>query len=479
MEKKKFEMPSAFSILFIIIIIVAALTWIIPAGQYQMSTPIGGGRPSPIAGTYKSMHSIPQGIGAVLEAPIKGVYDGIQIELFILVIGGFLGVIMKSGAIDAGIARVTKKLKGREMLLIIVLMIIFGIGGTTYGMAEETLALCPVLIPIFLTAGYDTITTASVILLGTGAGIMTSTVNPFATGIASNFADIPVGQGILIRFVMFVVILGIAIWFVVHYAEKVKKDPTKSLLYSQLEEDRKHFLSLENGADQLPELTFRHKWGLIVFVLTFLFMIYAVIPFSDMGITTIPTLGWWFTELSTLFFVSAIVIGIVTGLKEKALVHGFLSGVKDLIPVMLIIAVSRGITIIMNAGNITATILHFGETTLSTLGQVPFSILTFIFYLPLSFLVPSTSGLATMSMPIMAPLATFANVPKDIVITAYTAAVAWINLVAPTSGLLMGILIMSRIPYGKWLKFIWKFLLITFIVVAIFVGAGSVGVLGG
>ncbi|BBE31683.1 C4-dicarboxylate ABC transporter [Tepiditoga spiralis] len=458
---KKFKMPTAYTILMIIIAIVAIMTWVVPTGNYDYVDP-NASKLQPIPGTYHSVPKNPQGIGAIIKAPIDGFYDAVDVALFVIVIGGFLGVVMKTGAVDAGIASVTKKLKGREKLMIPILMILFGLGGTTFGMCEETIAFYPLIIPVFIAAGYDAITAVAVIMLGAGVGVLASTVNPFATGIASGFANISLGEGIGLRLFMLIVGEAITIFYVMKYAKKVKQDPSKSLVADMFDKNKEHFLHAKSEND-FPELNGRRKAVLWIFAATFIVMVYGVIPFSDIGITAIPTLYWWFGELTTLFFVSAVIIGIVYGMKEEELVGAFINGARDLLGVAIIIGVARGITIVMNNGNITDTILHLGEGSLAKLSSSVFAIVTYLFYLPLSFLIPSTSGLATLSMPIMAPLGDFAHVSRDIIITAYQSANGILNLFTPTSAVVMGGLAIARVPYGTWLKFLWKLLAILFV----------------
>lgn len=468
---KKVKMPSAYTILIGIIILVAILTWFVPAGQYEYVDPEAT-KKEPIPGTYHAVTPNPQGLKEVVLAPVEGFYDAVDVALFVIVIGGFLGVVMKTGAIDAGIARTTEKLKGKENLMIPILMFLFGLGGTSFGMAEETIAFYPLLLPVFIATDYDAVTAVAVILLGAGTGVLGSTVNPFATGIASGFAGISLGNGIFLRAFIFIAGEIVAILYVMRYAKKVKNDPSKSLVYNMREENKKHFLVQDNESE-FPKLTSKRKLILVLFGITFLIMIFGVIPFEDIKITFIPTLGWWFGELTALFLVSSIVIGKVAGLDEKKLIASFVSGARDLLGVALIVGVSRGITVVMNAGKITDTVLNLGERTLSATGSMPFAILTYLFYIPLSFLIPSTSGLATLSMPIMAPLGDFAGVARNIVITAYQSASGIVNLITPTSAVVMGGLAIARVPYNKWLKFVWKLLVVLMIII---IGALAIGV---
>jgi uncharacterized ion transporter superfamily protein YfcC len=463
-KMKRFKMPTAYTILISIIIIVAILTWFVPAGQYEYVDPEAS-KKEPIPGTYHQVEQTPQGFKSIVTAPVEGFYDAVDVALFVIVIGGFLGVIMKTGAIDAGIARVTKNLKGKEKWMIPILMILFSLGGTSFGMAEETIAFYPLLLPVFIAAGYDSLTAVGVIMLGAGVGVLGSTVNPFATGVASGFAGLSIGEGIGLRLAILVAGELAAIIYVMRYAEKIKKDPSKSIVYYQREENEKHFLHAEGTA--FPELTDRRKLILALFAITFVIMVFGVIPFSDINITWIPTLAWWFGELTALFFVSAVVIGLVAGLGEEELVSSFVAGARDLLGVALIIGISRGITIVMNAGNMTDTVLNVGEKALSGTGgnSIAFIMFAYLFYLPMSFLIPSTSGLATLTMPIMAPLSGFAGVASHLVITAYQSASGLINLVTPTSAVVMGGLAIARVSYEKWIRFVWKLLIVLMIII--------------
>ncbi len=225
MHMKKFRMPTAYTILFLLLILVAAATWVIPAGAYQRA----GEEEAPVAGTYQTVEQQPQGPGDVILASFQGFYDAADVALFILMVGGFLGVVMRTGAIDAGVSNVIRLLGGKEILLIPVLMILFSLGGTSFGMWEETMAFYPLLIPVFVSAGYDPLVGIAVVLLGSGAGVLASTVNPFATGIASGFAGVSLGDGLMVRLVMLVLFDAIAIWYVMAYAAKVRSHPERSL----------------------------------------------------------------------------------------------------------------------------------------------------------------------------------------------------------------------------------------------------------
>jgi uncharacterized ion transporter superfamily protein YfcC len=482
----RFALPSAYTILFGLIVIMAICTWIIPAGRYALDAD-----GSPIPGTYEEVDSTPSRIIVdSLEAPINGLYGiedpatgnvdvfnsgtlfgAIDVALFILVIGGFIGITMKTGAIQAGIAMLVRKLQGRERWMIPILMSIFAIGGTTFGMAEESLAFYVLVITVMIAAGYDALVGALVILLGAGIGVYGSTVNPFATGIASGFADVSLSDGVVLRLILLVVGLIVAIWFVLRYAERVRKDPAKSLVYDMKDANERHFSATLDASGSIV-MTGRHKLILVVFGLAFLVMVYGVIPWEDLSIG-LPTLWWWFPEMTASFLLFAIVIGIVAGMKEGELTTTFVDGARDLLGVALIIGIARGITVIMNNGQITDTVLHWAESALGDTGEGAFAIVMFIVFLPLAFLIPSTSGLATVAMPIMAPLADFAGVDRALIVTAYQSAAGIINLVTPTSAVVMGGLAIARVPYDKYLRFVWPLLLILCVVTIVGLGLAA------
>lgn len=446
----KIKMPSAETILICLIILVALLTWVMPAGQYQY-LPDGG----PITGTYRQVARSGQGFVAVSRAPLEGFYDAIEVAVFILMVGGFLGVVSKTGAIDAGIASLVGRLGSKGGILIPILMFAFALGGTTFGMSEETIAFYPLLLPVMVAAGYDTVTAVSVILLGAGVGVLGSTVNPFATGIASGFAGVTMGENMGLRLLILLLSAGLAVGYVLWYGSRVRLRPETSYVYAQRQDNLSHFALKET---EKTLLTGKQKLALWLFALTFALMIYGVIPFRDMGITVLPTLGWWFPELSALFWVSAVVIGLLCKVEEKDIIGGFVAGAADLLGVAFIIGISRGITVIMNQGKITDTILHWGEEALASSGGVGFILLAFGIFLILSFLIPSSSGLATLSMPIMAPLAEMTGVSRALMVTAYQSASGLVNLITPTSAVVMGALAIGRVSYGTWLKFVWKLL---------------------
>ncbi len=484
-SKHRFALPSAYTILFALIVLMAIATWLIPAGAYQLDK-----AGAPIPGTYHEVAGHPQRILIdSLTAPINGLYGienskgnisyynsgtlfgAIDVALFIIVIGGFLGVTMATGAIQAGIGALVTRLQGRERWMIPILMIVFALGGTTYGMAEESLAFYSLVIAVMVAAGYDALTGAAILLLGCGIGTLGSTINPFATGIASGFAGISISDGLLSRLIILVVGLGLGIFFVMRYAERVKRDPSTSVVHHLREANEERF-SMKRGESEGATMTSRDKVILTAFGLSFGIMMYGVIPWEDMGIG-LPTLWWWFPEMTALFILMSIIIGLLGRLSELELTDAFVNGARDLLGVALIIGIARGITVIMNNGGVTDTVLHWAEQAVDGLGPVAFVVVVFLLFLPLSFLIPSSSGLATVSMPIMAPLAAFVGVEANLIVTAFQSASGLMNLFIPTSAVVMGGLAIARVPYGTYLRWVWPLLAMLAGLSVVVLGAGA------
>ncbi|NWN91949.1 YfcC family protein [Marinobacter adhaerens] len=461
--------PTAYTILFLLIILVAALTWIIPAGQYDRAMNEEVGREVAVPGTYQAVDPNPQGFMDILLAPTAGFYDpdsyvanAIDVALFVLFLGGFLGVMNATGAIDTGIRSAMRHLKGREVWMIPILMSLFAIGGTTYGMAEETLAFYAILIPVMMAAGYDVITGVAIILIGAGIGVLGSTINPFATVIAANAAQIPFTDGIVVRFILLIGGLLICAGYVMRYAVRVKSDPSHSVVSKQWDAHRRLFLGKHADDVQASTLNRTQIIALLIFAATFVVMIWGV-----------SSQDWWMARMGALFFGSALVIGIIARLGEKELTGSFVDGARDLLGVALVVGLARGIVVIMDQGMIADTILHSAETSLGGLPELAFINLMFWIEVGMSFFVPSSSGLAVLSMPILAPLADFAHVGRDLVVTAYQSANGLVNLINPTFAVVVGGLAIGRVSYDRWIAFIWPLLLILTIFISIVISIAA------
>ncbi len=448
--------PTAYTILFLLIILVAALTWIIPAGSYDRVMNDTVGKEIAVAGSYHEVEANPQGFVDVMLAPGAGFYDpdsyvasAIDVALFVLFLGGFLGIVNATGAIDTGIRTVMRKLAGHEIWMIPIMMSLFALGGTTYGMAEETLAFYAILIPVMIAAGYDSVTGVAIILIGAGIGVLGSTINPFATVIAANAAGIPFTDGLTLRLVLLLGGVVICAGYVMLYARRVKADPSRSVVAKQAQAHRAIFLKDQKDGLETEHLTGTQSLVLIVFGLTFAAMIWGV-----------SSQGWWMARMGALFLGSAIVIGLIARMGEKKLTGKFVDGARDLLGVALVVGLARGIVVIMENGLIADTILHSAEQSLGGLGDLAFINVMFWIEVGMSFFVPSSSGLAVLSMPILAPLADFASVDRSLVVTAYQSANGLVNLINPTFAVVVGGLAIGRVSYDRWLAFIWPLLLI-------------------
>ena len=447
--------PTAYTILFLLVVLAAALTWIIPAGRFDRAESAAVGREVAVAGTYRTVEPNPQGIVDILMAPVAGFYDpesyaanAVDIALFVILLGGFLGVVNATGAIDTGIRRAMARLRGREIWMIPILMSLFALGGTTYGMAEETLAFYGLLVPVMIAAGYDAVTGAAIILLGAGIGTLGSTINPFATVIASNAAGVPFTDGLALRLVLLLGGLAICIAYVMRYAARVRRDPALSRVADLAAEHRAAFAG-RAAPGEGATLTGSQSLVLGVFALTFAALIWGV-----------SSQGWWMAQMSALFLGAAIVAGVAGRLGEKRLTGAFIDGARDLLGVALVIGLARGIVVVMEQGLIADTILNAAAGAVSGLSDLAFINLLYWIQVGMSLFVPSSSGLAVLSMPILAPLSDFAGVDRSLAVTAFQSANGLVNLINPTFAVVIGGLAIARVPYERWLGFVWPLLLI-------------------
>ncbi|AWZ47786.1 hypothetical protein C3495_02515 [Clostridiaceae bacterium 14S0207] len=479
-KKKKMGFPTAFTVLFIVLILAAILTYVVPAGTYSklafdadkkiftITKPDGSVSESPatketldklkikidiekltsgaiskpvaIPGTYEKVAQKPQGFFEVISAPIEGVYQSVDIILFILIIGGCIGVLNNSGAFDAGIASLSRATKGREFLLIVIVTILISIGGTTYGMAEETIALYPILVPVFVAAGYDAMVAIASIYVGSSIGTMFSTVNAFSSVVASNAAGLSFTEGIGMRFGGLIVGTVICIIYIVKYANKVKKDPTKSIIYDQKEEIEKRFATVDEK--DVPEFTLARKLMLLMFAGSFGIMVWGV-----------SSQDWSFSQMTSLFLIVGIILGILSRMGEKAFVNKFIEGAADLVSVGLIVGVARSINIVLEGGQISDTILNGASSLVSGMNPIVFVLVMLVVFIVLGFFIPSSSGLAVLSIPVMAPLADSVGLPRHVIVSAFQYGLGLISFITPT-GLILATLSIVDVTYDKWLKFV-------------------------
>lgn len=478
--KKKRDMPSSFTILLALLAIVAVITVI-------------------VSGTSGGAVTAAR-LSDFCTAPIKGFADALPVCLFVMILGGFLGMMTETGALDNGIAVLVQKLKGNEIMLIPVLMLIFSLGGTTYGMCEETVPFYALLAATMMAAGFDPMVGAATVLLGAGCGCLGSTVNPFAVGAAVDAltgVGIEVNQSIIIGLgaVLWIVTTAMSIVFVMNYAKKVKADKGSTILSMQeLKDAEEAHGKAASEVHKEVKLTGRQKGVLIAFAFTFVVMIVGFIPLADLNegvanffdagavydadgnavvqgwsalITGLPIGQWYFDEASTWFFLMAVLIGIIGGLSEKQIVNTFITGAADMMSVVLVIALARGISVLMANTGLDVYVLDAAANALAGLSGVIFAPMSFLVYFGLSFLIPSTSGMATVSMPIMGPLAVKLGFSPEVMVMIFSAAIGVVNLFTPTSGAIMGGLALAKIEWTTWLKFALKLIVALSVVCAV------------
>jgi uncharacterized ion transporter superfamily protein YfcC len=488
--------PTAFTVLAAVLLVVWVLSFVIPSGVYDIDSSTGGPKP----GTYHEIStdkSIPHQFYKLWNAPTNGLYGiendrgnvsvdnsgflygAAQIFFFVLAIGAFISVTMKTGAIQTGIGRLALRFRHTPALLIIVLMSVFALAGTTEGMAEESLGFFVLLVPLALALGFDRMTGAAIVFLGCGSGVLASTVNPFATGVASDAAGIGVGDGIGLRVAMFIVIVGAAIGYVLRYAYRVKKDPSRSVLGADGRSSAGLQLA-DDVAEDVPPLTGRQKFVLVLFFFAFAVLIYGFVPWNDITDTVfgtsfpLPTFtSFYFAQATVLFLVMAVVMGLVAKLGEEGTVTTIIAGASDFLGAALIIVLARAVTVVMKNAAITDTVLHWAENAVSGTSGGVFAGAALVLNLPIAFLVPSSSGHAALVMPILGPLADFAHVPRSISVTSYQSASGLVNLITPTSAVIMGGLALSKIGFNQYMRFVLPFFGIALAISVAFVAAAA------
>lgn len=481
------HIPTAFTILFVVTVLAAIATWFVPAGQYsklqydgetgrlQITNPEGETteveatqeeldslgvkididqftsgsitKPVSIPGTYERLAQNPQGVEDITTAMVNGTIDGVDVIVFILVLGGLIGVVRSTGAFESGIVALTQRTKGREFVLIFFVALFMIIGGTTIGFEEEAVAFYPILTPVFIAMGYDSIVTVGAIFLASSVGTTFSTINPFSSVIASNAAGIVFTDGLGWRAFGLVVASVCYIAYLHRYANHVKADPTSSITYEDHEAFNAQW-SLSDGSTGVSEFNTKRKVILVLFVLVFPVMVYGVMA-----------LDWWFPQMAAFFLADAIVIMFIaaTGkdkMGEKQLTEAFSSGSSSLVGVSLIIGLARGVNLIMNQGFISDTVLYGASNIVKGMSGPVFILIMMLIFFVLGFIVPSSSGLAVLAMPILAPLADTVGMPRWIIVMAYQFGQYAMLYLAPT-GLVMATLQMLDMKYQHWLRFVW------------------------
>lgn len=491
MKKRKF--PSAQTILLVIAAFVALLTWIIPSGKYdsllynksddtfiiqskENKTSIPANqksldqlnikiplenftngaiyKPISIPNTYEKVESNPQGFLEFVKSPIKGIIEASDVIFLVLFIGGLIGIMNLTGAFDAGIVWMSDALKGREYILIILTTTLVALGGTTFGFAEETLAFIPILIPVFIAAKYDAMVGIACVFLGSSVGSMCSTTNPFSTIIASDAAGINWTTGFYGRVMMFCICTTISILYILRYAKRVKNDATKSIVFDQNEEIKKVF----GGVSETKLTKLNTKLRIILFLFTSSFIIMVI---------GVSMLDWWFPEMASVFLVGALLIGFVAKINESEFVNAFSKGAGELLGVAFIIGIARGVSILMKDGAISDTVLYNTSALTEGMDKGVFVNALFFIYNGLSFFIPSSSGMAVLTMPIMSPLADTVGIGRETIVNSYMYGMGLFAFINPT-GLILATLGIVKIGFDKWLKFVWPLVIILTLISMVF-----------
>ncbi|WLR51980.1 YfcC family protein [Bacillus tianshenii] len=450
-KKKRFQFPHVFVLLFGVIIIAAFATYFIPAGEYERVVN-DAGRTVVVDGTYQSSESSPAGFFSVFQAIHKGMVESASIIFYIFIVGGSFGILRDSGAIEGAVGSISRKMSGKELMLIPVLMVFFSLGGAMLGLAEETLPYITIVLPLALMLGYDSIIGTAIVLLGTAAGFTAAFMNPFTLGVAQGIAEIPMFSGMGLRLVFYFVYLALAIWYVMRYAVKVKRNPEHSVVY---EEDKARE---PMEMSKLDGLSARHKVIFGILVLTLIGLAIGVIQ-----------AGWFITEISGLFLLMGILIGFTAKMSLNEIAESFIRGCKVLVMGALVVGVAHGILVVLQDAKAMDTILYGLSNMVGAMPSGFSAVGMFLVQCMLNFIVPSGSGQAALTMPIMAPLSDLVGVSRQVAVLAFQFGDGISNIFSPTSGYFMAGLALAGIPWIKWAKWILPLIVIQYTLGAVLV----------
>ena len=441
MKKEKFRIPDAFVIVFVLIIIAGVATWVVPGGHFdrEIVTQDGHKREVIKKDSFQFQENQPQDF-EIFEAPLKGFIRMAEIIGFVFFVGGAFFVLQATGAINASIGAIVKRMKGREKWIIVVVMAIFSFFGAFFGMCEEAIPFVLIFVPLALALGYDSITGLCFSFLSAGVGFATAFFNPFTVQIAQRFSEIPPISGWEYRVGIWIFVTGFTIFWVVRYAEKVKKNPQLSLTF---EADQQRRVELEKETREGGEFNKAHAAVLVVLFVSIVFLFIGVIQWK-----------WYIVELAALFVVMGIVAGIVGGLKINDVAKGFIAGAKDIAGAALIIGFAGGIIILLENGNIMDTILYGMSKLIGDSVPVLSSYIMYGFQMLLNFFIPSGTTKAALTMPLFAPLADLTGITRQTAVLAYQFGDGFTNMIIPTSGVTIGTLALAKVPFEKWFKWL-------------------------
>lgn len=457
---KNLKIPHTYTLIFTLIVFVALLTYIVPSGEFNRTKDPNTKKTVVVSNSFHYVQNNPQGIPEILQAPIKGIKDSSAIIGFVLVIGGSFGILTATGAIDAGLHKAVDKLRSRGILVIPIGMLLFSLGGTLYGMCEETLPFFMIMIPLALALGYDSLTGFMTVYLGATVGVAASTVNPFMVGMAQALCELAPGSGFQFRMLQYIIFISVAIAFVMFYARRVKRNPEKSPVYELDQQNREYYLGQAKN-DNDAKFTLKHGAIIVCFIIGLCIMVWGLLKKQ-----------WYIEEVSMIFLGIGLVAGLISGIGEKKMAQAFVGGVRDMAYAAFVIGLTRAILVIAQDGKIIDTALNSAALALQGLPKPVFTTAMLFVQNCVAVLVPSTSGQAALTMPIMAPLGDLVGVHRQIVVTAYQYGNGITHWITPTAGTLMAALGIARIPWNKWAQCVFPLCCVCWVLAAIYLVIG-------
>jgi len=439
MGSKIFRMPHTYVILAIIIIVAALATYVVPAGQFEKVENEATGRSVVDPDSFTYVEQSPVGFFDVFKAIPTGMKKGASIIFFIFIVGGAFEMFTATGAIEAGIGNAARMLDGKEKLMIPLFLVIFSLGGATFGMAEETLIFVPVGIMLARSLGYDALVGTGMVTLGAAVGFNSGFMNPFTIGVAQGIAELPLFSGMALRLVIYVVFLVATTFFLTRYGNRVKKDPTKSLVYDL----EKRALKDSKALDEIRKMTMKDSLVLLTLCLGLFAIAYGVMKH-----------GWYITEIAACFLLIGIIGGFIGGLSPSRLAESFVKGAKALTFGALVVGVARAILVVLQDGMIVDTIINAMAGAISNLPSSISALGMYVTQIVINFFIPSGSGQAATTMPLMTPLADLVGVTRQTAVLAYQFGDGFTNSIIPTSSVLMAYLSIANIPYNKWVRWV-------------------------
>lgn len=440
-KKKSFEMPHIYVILFVFSAIAAVLTYIVPAGQYDR-VPGPNGRTTIDPNSYQVIESNPVGPVDFMLAIPKGLMDAGAVVFFTFIIGGMFMVLRRTGIIEIGVDKLTRRFAHNSIVIIPVLMTTFAVIATLIGTQELALVYVPVILPLMIALRFDSVTAAAVALCATTAGFTAGVLNPINTGLGQQLADLPVYSGLLLRVLAFAAILLAGIFYVTRYALKVRNNPALSLMNGDAkEEDKRH--RYQHGNDEgVLTATPRQKWAAFATFAFFATLVWGVL-----------TQGWFMMEMAGLFVIMGVVVGLIAGLKTEEICEGFNEGFRDVLVGAMICGIARAVAVVLEEGQIMDTLVYGLGNLVGGFPAIFSAIGMFFAQLGFNFVIPSGSGQALVTMPIMAPLSDLVGVTRQTAVLAYQLGDGLGNILYPTSGYFMATLALAGVAWNKWVKF--------------------------